>query len=458
MAGSLFVAVCAVQLSIAGWYAGKVYPGVSVAGMSLGGMTRGQAKQALQHKIEGYQLKLTVGDKAYSVDPAEAGVEYNLNATVDDALAQGRSHWLLPLAVLQAKAANGLSYSYAVDTGRQQQFVAAIVAASGQLPQDASIVIKNGTPTVQPDVNGRSISAEEVQQALHRQITTVNTVPIVLTPSTQVARIKAADVTPAIEQTKQLLATPVSITYKGQIFKPSAAQLDDWVSYDKSATTEAAGLKPKVNADGIKHYLQSVALKVNVNPINRKVKIQDGVTSEERAGVKGLQLEQEALAAAIVKAVTSGQPLTIEATTKEVPFQTETNKIITLNYGKYIEINLKKQHLWVYQDKQVIFESPITSGATGAGYPTVQGLFSVQAKQTNRNLNGYAIGYNYNVFVKYWMPFFGNYGLHDATWRSSFGGQDYYYGGSHGCVNLPDATAAFLFGWADVGTPVWVHS
>ncbi len=56
------------------------------------------------------------------------------------------------------------------------------------------------------------------------------------------------------------------------------------------------------------------------------------------------------------------------------------------------------------------------------------------------------------------MPFYGNYGLHDASWRNGvFGGQDYLYNGSHGCVNLPEATAAFIYNWADVGTPVWIH-
>ena len=29
--------------------------------------------------------------------------------------------------------------------------------------------------------------------------------------------------------------------------------------------------------------------------------------------------------------------------------------------------------------------------------------------------------------------------------------------GSHGCVNLPVDMAAFLYGWAPLGTPVWVH-
>ncbi|MEE1273363.1 MAG: L,D-transpeptidase, partial [Olegusella sp.] len=60
--------------------------------------------------------------------------------------------------------------------------------------------------------------------------------------------------------------------------------------------------------------------------------------------------------------------------------------------------------------------------------------------------------------VTYWMPFIGNdVGLHDASWRSQFGGSIYQYNGSHGCVNLPTDKAAQLYGLTRVGDKVIVH-
>jgi lipoprotein-anchoring transpeptidase ErfK/SrfK len=56
------------------------------------------------------------------------------------------------------------------------------------------------------------------------------------------------------------------------------------------------------------------------------------------------------------------------------------------------------------------------------------------------------------------MPFVGNaVGLHDANWRSNFGGSIYAYAGSHGCVNLPPEEAAELFSLINVGDTVYVH-
>ena len=52
------------------------------------------------------------------------------------------------------------------------------------------------------------------------------------------------------------------------------------------------------------------------------------------------------------------------------------------------------------------------------------------------------------------MPFNGGIGIHDATWRSSFGGNIYVAGGSHGCVNAPYSLANTIFNNIDSGTPV----
>ncbi len=42
--------------------------------------------------------------------------------------------------------------------------------------------------------------------------------------------------------------------------------------------------------------------------------------------------------------------------------------------------------------------------------------------------------------------------LHGAYWHNNFGHKM-----SHGCVNLPLYFATWLYGWAPLGTEVWVH-
>ena len=56
--------------------------------------------------------------------------------------------------------------------------------------------------------------------------------------------------------------------------------------------------------------------------------------------------------------------------------------------------------------------------------------------------------------MKFWMPVKGAIGLHDADWRSEFGGDIYKTDGSHGCVNLPPEVAKELYDSVEIGTPV----
>lgn len=65
--------------------------------------------------------------------------------------------------------------------------------------------------------------------------------------------------------------------------------------------------------------------------------------------------------------------------------------------------------------------------------------------------------YEYESHVDYWMPFNGGIGLHDATWRKTFGGDIYVKNGSHGCINLPYEAAEELYGIINYDMPIIVY-
>lgn len=121
------------------------------------------------------------------------------------------------------------------------------------------------------------------------------------------------------------------------------------------------------------------------------------------------------------------------------------------DYGdSYVEINLTAQHLFLYKKGKKILESDFVSGNVSAGNGTPQGVYSLTYKEEMAEL----IGENYSTPVSYWMPFNRNIGMHDATWRSQFGGSLYKTGGSHGCINLPYAMAKKIYSYVEKGSPV----
>lgn len=112
----------------------------------------------------------------------------------------------------------------------------------------------------------------------------------------------------------------------------------------------------------------------------------------------------------------------------------------------YIEVDIGQQKMFYYRDGELFIETDVVTGKNNA---TREEVCYVYAKQKNRILRGPG----YESFVYYWMPVSGGIGIHDATWRSKFGGDIYIRDGSHGCVNTPISIVEQMYEVMDVGTP-----
>lgn len=120
----------------------------------------------------------------------------------------------------------------------------------------------------------------------------------------------------------------------------------------------------------------------------------------------------------------------------------------------YILVSIKKQKLWFYKKGKLVLKSNVVTG-TRNHTATPKGTYKIRGKARS----AYLVGDDYRSFVNYWMLIDGGLqiGLHDATWRSKFGGSIYKYNGSHGCVNLPYNVAKKIYKKAPIGTKVIVR-
>lgn len=132
----------------------------------------------------------------------------------------------------------------------------------------------------------------------------------------------------------------------------------------------------------------------------------------------------------------------------------ETKDKIIINVEEknaYIDVSISEQRLNYYEYGKLVLSSDIVTGVNN-GTPT--GNYRVLNKARNVTLKGV----NYTSFVNYWIAFIGHsYGIHDASWRTNFGGSIYKYNGSHGCINMPYTNASKLYNMVDIGTPVHVN-
>lgn len=442
----------------AAWLEGVIYPRVTVANISVAGLTKQQAITKLQSQPLGRSLKITVDGKEFTASNDQLGADYDVPATVELAYQVGRDQPLPLVGLWTARSQAKLAFGYKLDYRKLNAFTSDVVKSVGQPATNAVVVVKDGQVVVQPDKPGIGLDRTKITQLVSDAVSQARDSSFQLDTQSVDAPITESEVGPTTSEAQQLLAQQISLTYDGRIFTATPTNIGYWIKVSPDSDVNPTKLVVAVNEQEVRGWVQSVANQINKNPVNKKVTIKNGVTSVDREGTDGYAMDQESAVSQVVSAMNDKRDTTVAVTIKPVAFRTETTRTTSLDAPRYIEVNLSTQRLWAYENGQLVTSSPITSGATGAGFGTVTGTFAIYYKARNTYLNGHPYGYNYNVFVQYWMPFYAGYGLHDASWRSSFGGQDYFYGGSHGCVNLPTATAAFLYDWAPVGTPVWVHT
>jgi len=131
---------------------------------------------------------------------------------------------------------------------------------------------------------------------------------------------------------------------------------------------------------------------------------------------------------------------------------------------RFVKVSISLRHMWACDGSTTAYDSPVVTGIEYlAADNTPLGTYHIYDKLTDQVLTGSDTTGSWRDPVTYWMPFldnqYGQYGFHDATWRANnaFGNIDPNSSdASHGCVELPLATAAWLYQWVDVGTTVTI--
>lgn len=123
-------------------------------------------------------------------------------------------------------------------------------------------------------------------------------------------------------------------------------------------------------------------------------------------------------------------------------------RVASLNYDRYVEVNLSEQRLYAYEHGILANTHLISSGST---MPTYPGTFHISQRQYSKHY----VGPGYSLpNVLYNMRFDGPRWLHGTYWHNNFG-----HPMSHGCVNMPTSEAGWLYNSSigQIGTPVIVH-
>ena len=439
-------------------------PGTTIDGQDVSLERVSDVAAEKSASLDGLQVSVSGDGLDLVVDALDAGLEVDGTSWAEEALAQ-QDPWSWPLAYLglleqelTATTTVSVDEDAVLDIVQAAVDALDVVEVTGieSITFDAEqglYVTVEGASTVQVDVEA---VADAIVAALLAQEGEVELGDEYLIVDEEVeAFLELANSYVSAEVTLLLADTEVYVVTSEQIAGWLTLNEDFTVTLDEDAiVTWARG--------DLSDELDTVATeRTYTRPDGKVCTVNDG---DARLGSStyGWIIDGASTAADIAELIYAGEPAELDITVKQEAAQASVDG--GQDWGdRYIDIDLTEQHAYFYDNGELIWEADIVSGQPSTGYETPSGVWTVQNMASgNITLRGPydedTGTYEWESVVNFWIAFVGSsVGLHNASWRSEFGGDIYTWYGSHGCVNLSYEDAEALYALVEVGDVVVVH-
>lgn len=427
-----------------GLYYGKhFFPGTELNGVDASGLTVDEAEDKVAKEVADYMLtvKTRDGDKYQIIGP-DIDYTYVSGTEIADILAdQKNMMWLTD----GKGTANDLDVSATFSEEKLRTLVSKLDCFSEEKivkPQDAYLNETEDGYEIVPEVAGNQLDEEAVQKLVRdavdagdEELTLPDEVyaePSVHTDDEQLQK--------SLSRINAYLDTTINydVGESGEVLDRKTIR--DWI-------TVSEDFQVSFDESKIDGYVQYLASKYNTFGDVRKFKTTQGDVVEIGGGDYGWVINKEKEKEQLLSEIDSGQTINRE------PVFTQTALVKSETYDlpdTYIEVDYTNQHMYYYKDGKLKLDSDVVTGNISRSNGSPDGIYKIVYKQSPATL----VGEGYQSEVQYFMVFAYNVGLHDASWRSEFGGEIYKTSGSHGCVNMPAKNAKKLYGMLESGTPV----
>ena len=432
---------------------GKILPRVQIAGIKVGGKTPAEAKKivlAYVTELNANGPQLTYNDQKIDSKLPDMGVTFDVNAAVNDAYSFGRSGSvktrILDNAHMTLKSQN-INLDPKLDNAKLDGFLGQITKTVEIEPVNAGLAVdQNGNISVTPPKNGRGVDKNKLKTDLTALINKHQTSgKIALVTSDLTPQVLEAGTTDAKAQAQKYMASaPITLTYNDKTFTATKADIGSWISFAPSGNKLIAS----VSADKIGVFAGWVGKQVEIAKVDREIMEGTGQVLEE--GHDGVGMDSKRLVSDLKDRVSSQSPGGSIAIGTFLIAKGEVTKnphAQPCRYdGHYVDVNLSEQTLYAFDGCNLVNQFLISGGLTG---PTPTGEFHVYSKSRVTRMTGPG----YDLPGVEWVSWFsGDYSIHGTYWHNNFG-----HPMSHGCVNASNGDAEWLYGWDDVGTPVYIH-
>lgn len=469
---ALVCALMALGIAGCGKKAYKTFPEkYKLASVDVGGMTADEAKKAIKTAVGKYKISVKLDDASFDMTAEDLGLKYNDKANLQELINVANKDKEPEKQVKLFK----MDKSDELETALVDSYITAKTqsqsdaAAQSDTDTDAKDDEQKKAATDTQTFDIRSIVPYRATIAYNADAGQFEGVDGV-SGDAPVYDNAAANLTSAVKELKDKVELTSATGYVDgekatdseqvkKALKEANAYLDVTVTCNFTpATGEAAteavgkdqiaqwlivgndGLSVSLDGENMATYCTELAKKHDVSKKKTgQFKTTGGSIINVPVASSGQTVDGNKLYEAIAEAINNKKSATVDAVYSEAK-EEETGEYVTYG-GNYCEVDLTNQMVYVYKNGELVVSSQCVTGCISKGHGTPTGVYSIFSRDKDRYLRGDG----YKSWVNFFIPFNGGIGFHDASWRSTFGGNIYLYSGSHGCINMPYSAAKKLY-------------
>lgn len=441
----------------------RFLPRTTINGVHVAGKTADKAMTALEESIENYALEVKfLNDQTQTIQ----GQSIDYTCAVGDGIAalldgQHKFAWFFALM-------NGPEYTIDMNPQYSESLLQTELARMPQLqedqmipPEDAGIIFENGSFEIVPETEGTTIN-RPLTEALIRNAILAGETELDLTEkkvySSPSVRSDDAELVQTLKDLNQY--SKASVTYELYNKKTVTVDIDTMKTWLKRDENDRYSFDRDRWESEIYEYVKDLAMSYDTVYKTHQFRTTAGAEVVLPAdGYYGWKIDVTEESKKLSEDISQGNTVSREPVYKrrEASSPDDNN-----GFGNtYCEINLTGQHMWIYKNGALELETDIVSGTNTDKLRTPAGAFAAYDKQSPKILQGDRQedgSFGYRSEVNYWIRLTEDgVGIHDASWRDSFGGSIWKENGSHGCINVPPELAQRIYNLIDEDMPICVY-
>lgn len=426
------------------YFMNHLYFGSKINGIDASGKTIEEVKSQMTSELNKYSLNIKERDgKKEQIKAADINLKYKSDEQFKN-IKDEQSPWKWPSLFFSKKHTNmtaEISYNKELLAKRIDN-LSALTDSNVVEPKEPSFKYVNNTFTIVNEIKGnkidKNILIKHVKDAIANEKSTIDLEALncYINPK---YTAKSEEVIKARDTLNKYVSSKITYTFGNSTETLSGLTINNWLTVDNSFNVV-------LDEEKVKKYVKSLSNSYNTVGKTRSFHTSLEKTINVSGGDYGWQININKEVQNLSAAIKEGQTVT-----KKPSYITTAASYSSNDIGNtYVEIDMTKQHLWFYKNGSLVANGDIVTGNISLNNTTPPGIYRLKYKERNATLKGEG----YSTPVSFWMPFNGGIGIHDATWRSVFGGEIYKTDGSHGCINSPYNLAETIFNNINAGTPV----